>query len=561
MRSFILAALGAGLAGCGAGGADLSIGSDAPLASSDAGSPGCLSSNECPTGWTCNDFGYCEAPPPVTDGGTPPPPPETEYSFGAPVSSARFVYVAMTAEDKLARIDGSTLAVKSTAVGKSPSVVAAIPNADGAVVLDATNGTATVVRPAQLTTDPDIIRTVATLPNLNRLDVDPTGRFAVAWFDLTKQLAGGGLGGIGSFQDVTVLALTPGAEHAVNLTVGFRPRKVQFDAIGGRAFVVTADGVSVIDLADATSHGPAIVPPIAVADPTIDAADLEVNVVATGAYAAVRQAGVAALRVVSLAGPTRGQAWVIPLTSVPSDVDLAPDGARVFVVEREAKQLAVVDVPGDAIDPTGVETIDLADATLGSLTLAPDGASGLLYTNAVADPRITFVRFDQPGYPHVTWPLKKSVRAVGMSPSGTTALVLLAKAPGDPATSTSVADFIDKSYGYAMLDLATGFSKLQLTPVDPGPFAYRPDGGKVYVALDGGDAVTAVRALQLVDTVTGVVRTIALGSPPSAVGILPGADQAFVSQRHVLGRVSFVALIDDAVRTVTGFDLNSQIVP
>jgi hypothetical protein len=63
-----------------------------------------------------------------------------------------------------------------------------------------------------------------------------------------------------------------------------------------------------------------------------------------------------------------------------------------------------------------------------------------------------------------------------------------------------------------------------------------------------------------VATQTGVVITKALGSPPDAVGILPTAAQAFVAQRHPLGRVSFVALDSDAMRTVTGFDLNSHVV-
>jgi hypothetical protein len=56
------------------------------------------------------------------------------------------------------------------------------------------------------------------------------------------------------------------------------------------------------------------------------------------------------------------------------------------------------------------------------------------------------------------------------------------------------------------------------------------------------------------------VRTLPLGSPPAAVGVVPGAHQAFVAQRHPLGRMSFVALATGGVRTVTGFDLNSQIV-
>jgi DNA-binding beta-propeller fold protein YncE len=156
--------------------------------------------------------------------------------------------------------------------------------------------------------------------------------------------------------------------------------------------------------------------------------------------------------------------------------------------------------------------------------------------------------------------MKKAARAVGISPSGTTALVLHAKAPGDPDTATSVDDFIDRSHGYSLIDLATGFAKLQITPVIAGPFAYAPDGGKVYVALDGGNAIAAPRALQIVHTQTGVVMSRPLGSPPSAVGVLPGAGEAFAAQRHPLGRITFVNLATDALRTVTGFDLNGDVV-
>jgi DNA-binding beta-propeller fold protein YncE len=147
-----------------------------------------------------------------------------------------------------------------------------------------------------------------------------------------------------------------------------------------------------------------------------------------------------------------------------------------------------------------------------------------------------------------------------LSPTGDTALVINAKTFGDPAQATNFDDFIDKSYGYTLLDLATGFGKLQITPVDPGAFAYADDGSKIYVALDGGDSATATRAMQVVTTQTGVVQTKNLGSPPSSIGILPGAGQAFVAQRHPLGRVSFVDLVSDGIRTVTGFDLNSHVV-
>ena len=549
----LVGAAGAAGAGCGMTGAlDGPAGTDGDSA---GGAPNsCLASSECPTGWTCNDFHTCTPPSSGTDGGVPA---ETEIEVGTPTSSQRYVYVAMTAQNKLARIDGETLAVSSTPVGAAPREVATIPGSDGALVLDSANGTATVVRP--VLTGGDGTRVLATLPSLNRIDVDPTGRFAVIWFDLVKALADH-TGHAGSFQDVAVVALAPGHEKAVALTVGFRPRAVQFDAAGNRAYVITQDGVSVIDLVDATEHAPHIVPPIAVADPGTPADDVEVQIVATGDYAAVRQAGHAALRVVSMRTGDAGRAWDVPLASPPSDIDLAPDGSRVYAVLRDVSRLAVIDIPGDALDPAGVEVVDLAPATIGSLVVSRDGKRGLLFTNATLDPHITRVELERPGFPHVTWSLEKAVRAIGISPDGTTAIVLAAKAPGDPATAGSIDDYIARSFGYALLDLATGFAKLQLTPVDPGPFAYAPDGSRAYVALDGGDTLTATRALQVVATQSGVVQTLPLGSPPSGVGIVPGAGQAFVAQRHPLGRMSFIALVTSAVRTVTGFDLNSQIV-
>jgi hypothetical protein len=357
-----------------------------------------------------------------------------------------------------------------------------------------------------------------------------------------------------------VIALADGAEKAVDLTVGFRPTKVQFDAPGDRAYVITQDGVSVIDLAYATAHEATIIPPIAVADPAIPPADLEVDVVSTGEYAAVRQAGASELRVVSVGHTNPGQAWTIPLASPATDIDLAPDGARLYAVERAAKTLAIVDMPGDAFDPSGVETVDLNDATVGSLVLSADGTRGVMFTNATLDERLTMIQLDQPGYPHVTWPLKKSVFTVGISPTSGSAVVINAKVPGDPATATSIDDYIDKSYGYTLVDLASGFGKLQLTAVDPGSFAYALDGSKAYVALDGGDADNAVHALHVISVQTGVVETKPLGSPPSQVGVLPGVHSAFVAQRHPLGRISFVDVATDAVRTVTGFDLNSHVV-
>src|SRR2546423_462315 len=121
-HTFVIGALATG---CGAGGLDAKgFNPDAGVITSDAGTDRlCFSSNECPVGWTCSEFGQCLPPAPLTDGGAPPPPPEAEQSLGAPVSSLRYVWVAMTDQDKLAKIDGTTLDVAAIPVGHHPQVV------------------------------------------------------------------------------------------------------------------------------------------------------------------------------------------------------------------------------------------------------------------------------------------------------------------------------------------------------------------------------------------------------------------------------------------------------
>src|SRR5258706_11939617 len=96
-------------------------------------------------------------------------------------------------------------------------------------------------------------------------------------------------------------------------------------------------------------------------------------------------------------------------------------------------------------------------------------------------------------------PLQKGVRQVALSPDGKTALVLHTRLPGDPAEAGSVEEYVDRSFGYSLVDMTTGFAKVALTPVDPGAFAFAPDGSTAYLGLDGGDAENAVRRLQVMD--------------------------------------------------------------
>ena len=153
------------------------------------------------------------------------------------------------------------------------------------------------------------------------------------------------------------------------------------------------------------------------------------------------------------------------------------------------------------------------------------------------------------------------MRSLGYDPTATSLIVTHAKSFGDPQENgISFEEFVDRSFGYSIIDVATGFDKLQLTVADPGAFRFSVATPRAYVLVDGGDDPGAVAQTHIIELDTGVVRVQTMSSPPETVGLLPEAGMAFVNQRHPLGRVSFIDVATDAMRTVTGFDLNSRIV-
>jgi hypothetical protein len=51
-----------------------------------------------------------------------------------------------------------------------------------------------------------------------------------------------------------------------------------------------------------------------------------------------------------------------------------------------------------------------------------------------------------------------------------------------------------------------------------------------------------------------------LASPPIAVGVVAGANRAFIAQQHPDGRLTFIDLDSGLARTLTGFELSSRVV-
>ena len=516
---------------------------------SDSGVAHCYGANDCPPGYYCNTFKYCS--PLKGDAGSTGDaglPPEVENEEDPPAAGKRYVYVAVPKQNMVVKIDSQTLQVRSIKVGHDPGALRTLKGQDVAVVLNRKSATASVLRSRADGTDE--ITTVKTASHLNNLAVSPNGKFAVAYFDVSRSK--GEMASKQTLQDVTLIKLEQGKESSLNLTAGFLPSKVQFASDSSLAFVITEKSISIIDPAKATK--PSILPTVPLLkDAVSEPKPAEVLVTPDGKMALLRQAGIKGIRAVDLNTKTITD---LALNGVATDLDLTKNGTVAIAVLRDASEVALIDVPADITDGGTVDTLSTGKYTAGQATLTDDGGTAYLFTNASSQEVLLIA--DLSTRKLKVHPLQKGVRAVFATPDSKTALVLHNKVKGTPSTLDGLETYIDKSFGYSLINMALGFSKLQLTDTDPGKVAFAPDSKTGYLTLSDGAKV--IRSVEAMDLTSFQVKSITLNSPPVALGVIATTKQVYVPQSHPLGRVTFVDMTTLTTKTVTGFELNSQVI-
>ncbi len=467
-------------------------------------------------------------------------PPEDEEDRLAlrPALTDVFVFIAAPERDTVTRVNVQTLEVRTIAVGERPTVVRTLPDQQRAVVLNAGESSVTILDGASLTGT-----TVGIRDNLNRLELAPGGRWSVSWYDPLEDDGTTGFGGAASFNEISLVDLEQ-TRH-VPLVPGFNPKGVAFTPDGSLALVVSDASLAVLDLTEDTPR-PTVV---SIADPLSAPVAEEVLVARDGSVAFVRQRGRDVITVVDLS--TKAVSEVV-VGAGPTDVDLTPDGTEVVVVSRTAGELTILDVA----DPLGTpRVVPFPDSTpLGSLDIGSDGLA-LLYTTASATNR------------YATWltssdlielkPLPKPVTALSRTPDGSS---LLAVHPVDDAAdgSTPLPYRGKPALSLISLDDLRANTIALSAPVEA--FANAPEGDLGYVILEGR------RYLEVLDYANLLYEEIPLPSVPAFLGVLPDLDPsdanrpaAWISQEHSLGRLSFWDPDDGNLRTLTGFELNSQI--
>jgi hypothetical protein len=498
-------------------------------------------------------------------GSTLPPETEVESSYEVPVATGSYIWVANPDSGRVAYVAAATLEVHTVEAGNAPTYMSAIPSTtdDAVVVLNVLSQDATILRVApggQLSKS-----TVSGLAaGANALTVSPDGRWATAWTNARAVTAANPLAG---YQAVTLINLGVTPPTKTILSVGFRPVDVAYAADDSAAFAVTEDGVSVIDLTQSAPRVTGNVP--LTDDPTENADTRDVSITPNGRLAVIRREGSASVGIVDLTSGTLGS---VDLSGPVTDVDVTTDGTSAVAVVRDTAEVAVIPLGGGIPDPSAVQHIPITGETVGSASIAADGKTVLLYTNAVAVDRLTVLTLGAaPSYRVVK--LHAPVLAVFASADASSAVVFHSESP--PSTPdagvTQPADggavpTIDAGIpsqiptnAFSLVPLGANLpAEIQETDVPPQAVAITAVGDRVLVTeRDDAKQIFGVYVGQFP---TLEIQKIALASPPIAVGVLAAANQGYVAQKNAEGRLTVVALDSGQARTLTGFEIGAGVV-
>lgn len=475
---------------------------------------------------------------PAPDAGLPPEQ-EVESSYESPIATGRFVWVANPSSGRVAYVDAASLEVKTVAAGNGPKYMSAVPDAalDTALVINELSGDASVLR-----AQPDGSIDVASVDiseGANSWAMSHAGRWAIAW---TNAATYPNPDPVQGFQDITVLDLTAGAESSTRISVGYRPVALSFARDDQHAYAVTQDGVSVIDLTLPQGPTASKVVPIST-DPFEDPDTRDVSITPDGAHAFVRRDGSSEVTIVSLSD---GSLTQVQLSGACTDLDLSADGTRALAAIRDEGKIAILPVPEIVDAPETFEVLSIPSATVGSVAIAPDAPVALIYTNAVAEERITKLSFDTTPAQAKTLKLHASVLSVFPSHTGSSAIVIHQAIDGAPGA-------------FSALSLAPELpAKIIATQAPVSAVALTPSGDRSVVA-ERSDT-TRIYGAYLVRNENQQVDRYPLGSPPIAVGAVVGAKRAYVAQEHPEGRLTFIDLDTGLARTLTGFELEARVI-
>jgi hypothetical protein len=528
----------------------------------DAGISGCLQDSNCPSGLTCVNQ-VC-----VTTDGLPPEQKDNSV-FLQPQSSAHLVFALAPADNSVAVIDPSTLAIQSITLPAEPNDLALIPGQDAAVIVSLSGQSVSYLSCVSGSCTVTSQRTARQYPAVT---VSPDGQWALVWTPDGQVPADGVEGIVGV---VSVAALAEGTPSPIlERQAGRRETNVFFQTTAqGQAVNAVIAGQETVDIIDLTQFATDLLPQsIAVPSDYAEDDTREVAVAPDGSFILFSSLSAQNIGVFMVA---TAQFQQLPLPGTPTDIEINVDGSMGVAVMRGVGQVAWFPLPGVLTNASELQLVSVSlpgadcpeeadggtncTVSPGQAVISPDGTLAALFTNVSKSKSFAVLDLTT-GVVTPFTQLQKLVQAMGIGPDGNSVVVLHVP-DANSMLSDNYEQTVATSEGFSVVDLSAGQSVLTLTQAVPPQF-FVFAGDQQHAAVTLNDTTDSIFGVDTIDLQTLVVTSITLASSPEYAGTFANTgSKIWVEQNEAVGRMSFIDLSTGSVQTATGYDLNSGIQP
>jgi len=460
---------------------------------------------------------------------------QINYQLSSPAATDKYVFVANTTNNTVAKIEESTHVITSIPVGMMPTIVDVTPDNKTAVVFNSGDYSVSLI---DISTD-----TVSTLPvdmYDNNMVLSPSGNVAITYFDPSKS-SSFAANPTRNFNEISIVNIISGTSTLVN--VGYLPYMIMFTADGSKAIAVTTSMLSVIDL-----NNSYVVTRYQLVNPLLQKivpSSLKLTSDGRFALAVIQNSSDIVIQDI-----INGNQTILALGPTVTDIALTIDSSRAIAVNEGNGSLSYITLSTFSV------TTQYTGLDINHIVVSPDGKGAMLYTNSPttttsAGESVYVLSFTDGSIQ--SYPVIKAVNSVIMVPftttTGISSAIIVHTGPGG-SSSDPVQQFFFNHYAITMFDMTTGVATPVALVSAPTLFAVSNDGVYGYAMMPDTDAVA------ILNFVTQLSTGVYVPSTPTFIGVMPGTHTAYIGETYPLGRLSFIEPDSSTLlSTVTGFEL------
>ncbi|MCB9654749.1 MAG: hypothetical protein H6729_11530 [Deltaproteobacteria bacterium] len=557
-----------GAAACGVDARDLETSGAAPN-SRDDDSPGggsalgCALDQDCPSGLICRNA-QC-----LSQDDLRPPEVESTSIAARPIGTRDHLFALGQTSDRVLIIDPTDLTILPIPVPADPMQMAELKGREAVAVLSDEGRALSVVDATQ----PEPTLAIVPLPRrASALSVSPDGRFAAVY--VPESIApDDGAEGLVTFVRTEGLETTSNdssssssSSSTLEVAAGYRITNIfyQTDNEGRaqRAVILSKNEATVVDLdrIESILSGTSTVTEyddlgrLPLPDAFSDVIGREAVAIEASGLVLLRSFATSALAVINALDMT---IQIIPLPSVATDLDVAPDGRFAALALRGAGEVALMPLPDAISAPETIAYVPISEVVAGQVEIAHDGRTLAVFSTQDDRERFLMLDVDTHGV-RVYDRLQKKLRQVTLSPTSTTALVIHVPEP-DSTVADPYERAVDKDEGYSIVDLRSGSTQLKRTAtLVPESLVF--SASSKFGAITLRDPTSSNHRVESINLGTLITRSFLLGAPPEFADAFRGEDDRFwITETHVAGRLGILDPTTNVLRTLTGYQLNAEI--